>query len=377
MKIRKACGWAFVVAFNIAAIVAVLGVAEFWARWIAESDAAIQQDDQLPMCRPDALTIWRYRPDVRLTYRTPEFETLIRTNDAGLREGQIAPATDDVATVLFIGDSFTFGWGVAEEQRYSEALARLLAERRPGTRLRIVNAGHWMYTFDQQLVLMKEMIERYRPAVVVQGFYWMHVRTLFNHRLVRASDGALQAVEDSKIKVSDSGVLKFRSDWLERPPLNSQLAVLVTRWLLNRDLRERAGDTVDFMRPGSTKDEALWNLTDQLVSETIRTLRTAGIAYVPFLIPTSVEVGGTQWTHVNWTAPAPPTGVDPGLPEARLDAMFTRSGTTVVRMASTMREGAGAALYFPRDGHWTAEGHAVAAEILAPHLDRALSSQRR
>jgi hypothetical protein len=128
----------------------------------------------------------------------------------------------------------------------------------------------------------------------------MHVRTLFNHRLVRAPDGTLQAVEDSKIKVSDRGVLKFRSDWLERPPLNSQLVALIARWLLNRDLHERVGDTVDYMGPGSTKDEALWNLTDDLVGETIRTLRTAGIAYVRFLIPTSVELGSTQWRHVNW-----------------------------------------------------------------------------
>jgi len=377
MKTRKASGWAFVVAFNIVAIAAVLGVGELGARWIAGS-ATTYQDEQLPMCRPDPLTIWRYRPDIRLTYRTPEFETPIRTNDAGLREGPIPPEAEGVTTVLFIGDSFTFGWGVAEEQRYSEVLARLVAEKRPGTRLRIVNAGHWMYAFDQQLVLMKEMIERYRPAVVVQGLYWIHVRTLFNHRLVRASDGTLQAVEDSKIKVSDSGVLKFRSDWLERPPLNSQLVVLIARWLLNRDLHERASDVVDYMRPGSTKDEALWNLTDELVGETIRTLRTAGIAYVPFLIPTSVEVGSTQWAHVNWTAAKPPPGIiESSLPATRLAAMFARNGTTVVPLAAAMRERGGAGLYFAQDAHWTAEGHAVAAEILTPHLDYALGQLRR
>lgn len=376
MNKRKTSSWAFVVAFNIVAIAAILGVAELGVRWIA-GPAATYQDEQLPMCRPDALTIWRYRPDISLTYRMPEFEMEIRTNDIGLREGPIAPAADGVATVLFIGDSFTFGWGVAEAERYSEVLARRAAESRPGTRLRIVNAGHWMYTFDQQLVLMKEMIERYKPAVVVQGFYWMHVRTLFNHRLVRAADGSLQAVEDPKIVVNDRGLLKFRSDWLERPPLNSQLVALVARWLLNRDLRERAGDTVDFMRPGSTRDEALWTLTDQLIGETIRTLRTAGIAYVPFLIPTSVEVGGTQWTHVNWLGATPPTGVDLGLPEARLSGMFARNGTTVVPMAAAMREGAGAALYFPQDGHWTAVGHAAAAEILLPYIDRALAHQKR
>jgi hypothetical protein len=376
MTKRKTSGWASVVAFNIVAIVAVLGLAEAGARWITGSDGA-DQDDQLPMCRPDALTIWRYQPDVRLTYRAPEFEMQIRTNDAGLRQGPVAPAAEDVVTVLFIGDSFTFGWGVAEEQRYSEVLARLVAERRPGTRLRIVNAGHWMYTFDQQLVLMKEMIERYRPAVVVQGIYWMHVRTLFNHRLVRAADGTLQSVEDAKIMVNDRGVLNFRSDWLERPPLNSQLVALVARAVLNWNLNEKAALWVDYMRPGNTQDEGLWALTDEIVSETIRTLRKANVAYLPFLVPASVEVTDANWANVGWKAPTPPAGVEPGLPAARLAAMFASNGTAVVPLAAAMRERAGADLYFPQDGHWTAAGHAAAAEILLPHIHRTLVQRKR
>lgn len=363
-------------AFNVAAIAAILGLAELGVRWMA-GPSATYQDDRLPMCRPDARTIWRYRPDVSLAYRTPEFVMDIRTNDTGLREGPIAPAADDVTTVLFIGDSFTFGWGVAEEQRYSEVLERLMAQSRPGTQLRIVNAGHWMYTFDQQLVLMKEMIQRFKPAVVVQGFYWMHVRTMFNHRLVRAPDGSLQAVEDPKIAVSDRGVLKFRSDWLERPPLGSQLVALVARAILNWDLMEKAAHTVDYMRPGDTRGEPLWKLTDEIVAETIRTLQGAGIAYVPFLVPTSVEVSTGNWAHLNWTAASPPTGIDVNLPAARFGAIFAKHGASIVPLATAMRERAAKPLYFPQDGHWTAEGHAVAAGILAPHLTEALSRQRR
>src|SRR3954464_14210818 len=118
MKTRKASGWAFVVASNLVAIAAVLGAAELGARWYSGVDRT-DQDDRLPMCRPDPLTIWRYRPDVRLTNRAPEFEMQIRTNDAGLLQGPISPEEAGVTTVLFIGDSFTFGWGVTEEQRYS------------------------------------------------------------------------------------------------------------------------------------------------------------------------------------------------------------------------------------------------------------------
>ncbi|MBX9874996.1 MAG: hypothetical protein K2X84_09070, partial [Beijerinckiaceae bacterium] len=76
------------IAFNLAAIALVLGVAEVSARLMSGADRT-DQDDQLPMCRADPVTVWRYRPDVRLTYRSPEFEMHVRTNEEGLRSASM------------------------------------------------------------------------------------------------------------------------------------------------------------------------------------------------------------------------------------------------------------------------------------------------
>jgi hypothetical protein len=375
MRGPKPRRWPFVVGFNVLAIALVLGAAELAVRLIP--GASYNQDEQLAMCRPDASTIWRYRPDISLSYKAPEFDMQIRTNADGLRGGPVSPS-DDIATILVIGDSFTFGWGVTEDQRYSEVIGRLIAQAVPGTQVRIINAGYWMYTFDQQLVLMKQLIARYHPKVVVQDFYWMHIRTLFGHQYERAADGTLLAVTDSKIMVNERGVLKFRSDLLERPPLHSQLVAFVARAILNRDLRERAGEWMGYMRPGPQNAD-LWAVTEALVDETIRTVRAAGIAYIPFLLPVSIEFPGGNWANVGWGGSTPPADVDVTLPGARLAAMFARRGVDIVELAPRMRARAaghdGPALYYPQDGHWTAAGHALAAEILAPYVTQALAPQ--
>lgn len=57
--------------------------------------------------------------------------------------------------------------------------------------------------------------------------------------------------------------------------------------------------------------------------------------------------------------------------------MFTCNGASVVPMAPPMRERGGAALYLPQDGHWNSRGHAAVAEILAPHVGRALADRKR
>jgi hypothetical protein len=167
-------------------------------------------------------------------------------------------------------------------------------------------------------------------------------------------------------------VLRFHSDWVDDPPLGSQLAAVLARSLLNRDLRRQAATWVEYMRPGSTADAELWAQTDALIGETIVYLRSAGVAYVPFLIPTSVEVGGTSWSHVGWNGKDAPSGVDPALPAKRLTALFAKRGTTPIDLVPAMRSGGGAALYYPLDGHWNERGHAAAGAALAAAVGYAL-----
>lgn len=364
MSGRRKLGWGAAAVVNLLAIAAILGIAELGARHLA-GGGPTDRDEQLPMCRSDTATVWRYKPDVALGYRAPEFRMDIRTNGSGFRSPAEA-ADDRRPVVLFIGDSFTFGWGVAEEERFSEVMARQLGG------VRIVNAGHWMYAFDQQLVLLKELIARHKPAVVVQGFYWMHVRTLVHHGLERGADGSIVAVRAPSLKVDPQGVLRFHSEWVDDPPFGSQLAALAARWVLNRDVRRQAAAWVDYMQPGSTKDSELWAMADESVSQTIAALRTAGIPYVPFLIPVSVEVGGSGWSHVGWMGKDPPAGVDVALPLRRVAAMLETRGTPVIDLTEPLKARGGAALYFPMDGHWTADGHRVVGERLARDVARAL-----
>jgi acetyltransferase AlgX (SGNH hydrolase-like protein) len=167
-------------------------------------------------------------------------------------------------------------------------------------------------------------------------------------------------------------VLRFHSDWIDDPPLGSQLLAMAARGLLNRDLRRQAATWVAYMRPGSTTDAGLWTMTDDLVGETLKFPRGAGVAYVPFLIPSSVEVGGTAWSHLGWLGKEPPTGIDVALPARRLTAMFEKRGIHVIDLTESLKSHGGPALYYPLDGHWTDASHRAASDALTMAVARSL-----
>jgi hypothetical protein len=208
--------------------------------------------------------------------------------------------------------------------------------------------------------------------VVVQGFFWMHVRTLFNHQQIYRSR-KLVAVTDDKIRVDERGELRFRSDWLERPPLNSQLIALAARQWLNRELGERTKDWVDYVRPGAGA-EGLWSLAEALILETADMLKEQGVAYVPFLVPAGLEIDPSMWGNIGWTEPTPPADADPRIPARRFEAIFAKAGRKVLLPHDELRRQGGVSLYFRRDGHWNAEGHRVIGEFLTPYVKTALEA---
>lgn len=86
----------------------------------------------------------------------------IRHNSLGLRD--IEHQRTDRPTVMFVGDSFVWGYDVEANERFTD----LLRAELPG--IEIVNVGVNGYGTDQEYLLLKRVWSAFRPDVVVLNF---------------------------------------------------------------------------------------------------------------------------------------------------------------------------------------------------------------
>jgi hypothetical protein len=86
----------------------------------------------------------------------------VRSNSFGLRD--VEHDRSARPTVMFIGDSFVWGYDVEASERFTELLRDNFPE------VRIVNAGVNAYGTDQEYLLLRRLWSEYNPNVVVLMF---------------------------------------------------------------------------------------------------------------------------------------------------------------------------------------------------------------
>jgi lysophospholipase L1-like esterase len=92
-----------------------------------------------------------------------------RTNSHGLRDRDRDAKTPGTKRVLVIGDSYTFGYAVAEEEAYPQVAERLLHDR-GHPEIEVVNAGIPDYNSRQERQLLQRLMPVYAPDAVVLGY---------------------------------------------------------------------------------------------------------------------------------------------------------------------------------------------------------------
>lgn len=109
--------------------------------------------------------IFVLRPHTSESYRTSEFSFTATTNAAGLRGREVDLRRKNGTRVLVLGDSFTYGWGVNDEEAWPAVVERTLTES--GRPVEVLNCGCPGAGVDAYAEVAERLIPVAKPDVVL------------------------------------------------------------------------------------------------------------------------------------------------------------------------------------------------------------------
>jgi lysophospholipase L1-like esterase len=309
---------------------------------------------------------YRLRPGARARFRTPEFETDIVINSAGVRDEEIGPKARDERRIVVLGDSLVMSVQVPLEQTFTKRLeARLNANpREGGLRYRVINAGVQGYGPVETRLFFEHVARHFEADAVL-------VAVFVGNDAVEAVASAARLDPDRR---ATSAAREEVATALRRTVRNS-MVLQILRLRVNT-LTERFGRGQDLSGPLTTYvrtpppeiDRGL-ELTRQCVASIAETARAGGARTALLLMPARFQTDDDDFT--------------------RLETILAQGGQTLMRDAATDRfrtalaplglptmdalEALRAAprrqeLFFQQTVHLTPRGHEVLAEALERFL---------
>ena len=102
---------------------------------------------------------------------TPEYRTLVTTNQFGLRgrDTTLCKPTD-TTRIVCLRDSFTFGKGVEDNETFCSRLEELLSRGARTQRFETLNAGVVSYGTSNELIYLRKRGFRFDPDLILLQF---------------------------------------------------------------------------------------------------------------------------------------------------------------------------------------------------------------
>jgi len=127
----------------------------------------LKDTSQYARTLPDPVVHHRLWPETTTRLQSEDFVATLEVNRDGLRGKEPAvPKQKGTFRLIMLGDSFTMGEGVSDEQAFPAVLERSLAARMP-VRVEVVNAGVDSYSPILSYLDLRENLLRLEPELVL------------------------------------------------------------------------------------------------------------------------------------------------------------------------------------------------------------------
>jgi lysophospholipase L1-like esterase len=295
------------------------------------------------------------------------YDTEIKINSLGLRDDEVTLSFDQRPTILALGDSFTAGLGVQQDQAWPAQLEEALMAA--GLNVRSINAGVSGYSMKQIRATAEELLPLIDPQLIIAGlFVGGHSRiqdpyVLLNGDWIRKSKAKYMADRGDHYYYSGPYVDSTDMLWLDSIIFRSQFLVYVKIDLYDTFVSKYHG--ILSRLAGRSKDE-IAEVLSPMFGEIKHLAEFAASKKLPFIIllinsqDSSGDFGKQE------------------LENEAISEFASALGIPVVDPLPALKEAAGGKpiLRFPDDGHWTPLAHQIVAAELAVAVGRLLSTSR-
>lgn len=317
-----------------------------------------------------ANAFYRVKPGYSQTFLRHEFRVSVRTNNVGLREDR--DYRGEPVDIGFLGDSFTFGWGVETGERYSDVAARAFPS------LNVLSYAYPNGHAPVNYLAFLQQNPQWMPALLVLGlFAYNDLAEDTADAVIEYEDGRISSVGSRSLEVDADGFVVAKGS---HPPRFPSYAWWARHSAIGRTIRV----VREMLRSGggSLPKSDTWRGLDRgELDETARTAldhvkridelaREAGSTLLVFYIPFPSDIGKTPVCIYT----------EPLCAEQRSS---NRLGTALAEWAASedirlidpiehfrALEARGEELYFRLDAHWTPAGHAAAGNLIVDYLQK-------
>ena len=320
----------------------------------ALDDAPYAAGDNRGRHAPDPDVGHVFAPNHEQTLQTREYRVPFRSNSQGVRaDRDFGPKPAGVRRVLCVGDSFTAGEQVPIEQTWPGVLERLLNENASGEAWEVVNAGYPAYCTALEARWLEKFGALFDPDRVVLALTPNDLLENEDPLRLTARDGALVSVKATE---ASARAWQSRRNWWSLPGLvgRTRLNALVQSSPLRRKLAKLPRFT-HFRAYQVELDERARAQLDSVRADLVKArdnARALGADFTLLLIPFREQLGDLE------------PGLDPTLLGQRLLAFAQANDIPAADTLPAFRQhGDPASLFWREDGHCTAEGYALIAEV--------------
>lgn len=311
----------------------------------------------------DPILGWRNRPGAEGTFKIPDSVTSVAINSQGLRDREHRFEKLGQFRLLALGDSFTWGFGVEQNERFTDKLQSLV-----GDHVEVINAGVTGWGTDQELLYWTHEGYQYHPDLVLVAF---GTEDIVNntHSVQYGYPKPYFRLRENQLVLLNTPVPQKTADWEKRFELPQELQskevgsdksgaglgtflqthVLSHSWLWARG--------TDFLRDREMANNGVDRLTGALLVELQQRVQSQGAQLVVVLVPYKghTRPDASARNLRQW--------------EAIVKFLHSHSLEFVdLRPAFVKESTDGKQLYFTIDDHWNPAGHELAAKVIYEHL---------